>query len=154
MKDSGIEYQRRWREKNKDKIREYRKRWRSKNIEKIKEKESEYNRIYYINNRDSILKNKLEYQKTEKWAELMRIRVQNRRWKIRENSDWTINYNSTQKILKEQNFECSICFKNIKNRKTRHLDHIMPIAKWWVHSIKNVQWLCCKCNLKKWANIN
>jgi 5-methylcytosine-specific restriction endonuclease McrA len=44
---------------------------------------------------------------------------------------------------------CNYCLKDIILREDRHLDHIFPLSKWWLHTINNLQWLCVKCNLSK-----
>lgn len=110
---------------------------------------SNWNRNRYINNRESILENKKNWDQSIKWKELYRLYRSKKRALIRTTSDWTINYSSTIKILECQDYKCSYCWIDIYDRESRHLDHIHPLSKWWIHSIKNVQWLCCKCNLEK-----
>jgi 5-methylcytosine-specific restriction endonuclease McrA len=31
-----------------------------------------------------------------------------------------------------------------------HIDHIIPLSKWWPHSIWNIQILCPFCNMSKY----
>jgi len=116
-----------------------------KNKEKIKERA----RKYYKDNREQEINRVLKYIKTNKWAELNRIRSSDRRWKIKSTSDNTINIQATQKLLEEQWWVCNMCWIDITNRWERHLDHIKPLSKQWIHSIDNVQWLCVRCNLTK-----
>jgi 5-methylcytosine-specific restriction endonuclease McrA len=33
------------------------------------------------------------------------------------------------------------------------MDHVMPLSKWWINSIFNIQWLCASCNMKKHAKL-
>ena len=68
-------------------------------------------------------------------------------------SDWTINIEATTELLDKQWWVCNYCGIDIIDRTSRHLDHIYPLSKWGTHSIDNVQWLCCKCNLIKSDNI-
>lgn len=127
----------------KDKRGKYGVRSICKNCDKI------YNKDYYLKNKDKLIFNSIIYKKTNKWREIVRINNAHRRARIRTTSDNTISYNSLNNILKTQWYECTICSKCIKDRNTRHIDHIKPISKWWIHWIKNIQWLCCECNLRK-----
>ena len=105
-------------------------------------------REYYLSNKDK-WKNCWKYIPTEKNRERNRIQRAKRRALVKTIDDRTITYKSTQEILLKQNNKCVYCSLDITNRDSRHLDHIHPISKWWPHSINNVQWLCCRCNLKK-----
>jgi len=51
--------------------------------------------------------------------------------------------------IKKQNYNCNHCGINLNNVK-KHLDHIIPLSKWWKHKIDNVQYLCMHCNCSKW----
>jgi rubrerythrin len=88
-------------------------------------------------------------KRNPKRAEQVRIISANRRWKIKSTSDWTINIKATQELLENQGWVCNLCWVDITDRNSRHLDHIIPISKGWPHSIDNVQWLCASCNLSK-----
>lgn len=105
-------------------------------------------KIYYSNNKDKWI-NCWKYRTNEKAKEYYRVYWQNKRAKKRYLSDGTINVLSISELLQKQNNKCNICSKDISKRIERHLDHIYPLSKWWPHSISNVQWLCCKCNLQK-----
>lgn len=103
---------------------------------------------YYASNKDK-WKNCWKYIPTEKNRERNRIQRSKRRALVNGTADKTITYKSTQELLSKQNNKCNYCSIDITDRDSRHLDHIYPISKWWSHSINNVQWLCCRCNLKK-----
>ena|ERR1039457_3045819 len=45
-----------------------------------------------------------------------------------------------------QRGKCAICGKKLTNK---HLDHIVPLSKGGAHEIKNFQYLCPRCNLRK-----
>lgn len=104
---------------------------------------------WYQNNRDRLLEQHNNYAKTNKWLEVHRLCNARRRKETKKTCDKTINFDNAQSILIEQNYKCNYCSKDITEHKTRHLDHIIPVSKWWLHTIKNVQWLCIKCNLSK-----
>lgn len=115
--------------------------------------QSIYNQKRYINKKDIIIIKKNKYDNSEIWKELSRIRRAKRRALINNTCDNTINYKLIINLLKQQNYKCNYCWKDILKHNSRHLDHIYPLSKWWIHSIKNVQWLCCKCNLEKYNKI-
>lgn len=105
-------------------------------------------KIYYSNNKEK-WGNCWKYRTTDNAKEYYRLYNANKRAKKRTLSDGTITLSALSIILVQQGWKCNICNLDIKERKSRHLDHIYPISKWWMHSINNVQWLCCKCNLQK-----
>lgn len=87
----------------------------------------------------------------EQRRELHNAQDSKRRCIIRKSYDWTITQKSLIKLLEHQKYKCNICKISIKHKK--HLDHIMPLSKWWKHTIFNIQYLCPQCNLKKHAKI-
>tara|TARA_R110001599_G_scaffold81062_1_gene218876 strand:- start:191 stop:649 length:459 start_codon:yes stop_codon:yes gene_type:complete len=56
------EYNKEWRENNKEKIEEYKKKWSENNKEEIKENKKKY----YENNKEKIIEQQKEYQKINK----------------------------------------------------------------------------------------
>lgn len=121
------------------------------------EKERDTKRIYMSINREKfkpyITEYLKEYYSTSHWKEKKRI-IDSKR---RAQKLWTLAENITQEfldtILYKQDSKCNICWCSISDRKERHLDHIHPLCKWWTHTKDNLQWLCIKCNLKKWWKI-
>jgi len=112
-----------------------------------------WNKERYINKKDEIREKQISYKKTEDWKELIRLSKSKRRANIKNTSDNTITLKNTKELLEKQDYKCNFCKIDIKDRSIRHLDHIYPLSKWWIHSINNVQWLCCKCNLEKYNKI-
>ena len=132
-------------------ISEYRKdkRWKYGVRSICKLCQSKYNKDRYIKNREKITYIKKIYQQSEKGKEKNRLARSKRRKLVNWTCDKSINYNSTQAILKKQEYRCLFCDKDITKHESRHLDHIIPLSKLGKHIIQNVQRLCCKCNLSK-----
>lgn len=149
-----------WKKENKDKIKWVAKIWYDKNREAINKKTREY----YQNNKDIILPKIYEYkrnnpEKVKLWNkkdyinnyERFVLDRKIRKHKTRAVTDWTINTKSLKELMKNQNSECVMCKceLDIEIKYSVHLDHIIPISKWWLNTIWNVQYLCSKCNLSK-----
>ena len=121
--------------------------WRDKNKEKI----SIYNKKYSVDNPG------IKAKHNRKWRlknfEVRRLYSSKYRALKRTTEDWSITINNTKNILDKQWWACNICWLDIIERTSRHLDHIHPLSKWWTHTIDNVQWLCIHCNLVKSDNI-
>ena len=123
----------------------------------------DYSNEYKVKNKDRVIEYKKIYDLEYYTRELVRLRTRinwhKRRLKIKEWNDWTIDIKSVLLLLEKQNYRCPICWISLENLQNimrtwrisdwKHLDHIIPLCKWWFHSINNVQWLCYKCNLSK-----
>jgi len=97
---------------------------------------------------------KQEYRTTYKWSEGRRLERSRERAKAYNVIIEDIGIKAIEKLLMKQSFECAECWKDLSDRNKRHLNHIKPLAKWWIHWIDNLQWLCIKCNLEKWDIYN
>jgi len=139
---------------NKPSRKEYMKSYHNKHYNK--ENRAEYWKIYKKNNYERIAIKNYKYSKTINWKERHRINQIKRRKLARLTDDWTININSITILLQKQNNKCNICWCKLSLSywitriiDWKHIDHIVPLSKWWRHSIDNIQWLCYKCNLSK-----
>jgi len=153
-KEQRKEYNKKYRENNKDKIAKQKKEWNEKNKDKIKEQRKEYKKEYYENNKDKIK----EYYENNKDKILEQA---SKRGKEYYNSD--VGY-KTKRIyawkgrgvicddfesLYEYYINCNNCEEcNIElvkgdigvNKKCLDHDHLTG-------KFRNV--LCCSCNVKR-----
>lgn len=102
-----------------------------KRRENNQDKKHKYYIKYYSNNKEKFIFNRRK--------RISRIIIVN---------DNTINQKVVYDLLEQQWFKCKLCNCDLRN-VIMHLDHIIPISKWGVHSITNIQRLCRTCNLKK-----
>lgn len=94
----------------------------------------------------------IEYKKSER-HKLNKLNDKHKRRQYTKHSDWTVTQTALDNLLLNQGCLCNVCEKNIANRSDRHLDHVYPLSRGWLHTISNLQWLCVKCNLKKWNRL-
>lgn len=67
------------------------------------------------------------------------------------NADGNHTAEDTEAILKRQKFKCAECGVSVKKKEDRHVDHIIPLSKGGTNWPRNLQILCCDCNLHKAA---
>lgn len=87
------------------------------------------------------------YFKTEAGLLKARLNVQNRRAQKIKTDDGTVTTDSIKHMILDQNSVCAIC--SISLLYSFDIDHIRPLSKGGIHSIKNIQILCPKCNRSK-----
>lgn len=107
--------------------------------------------LYYQREKSKIERRVHLYRKEH--PEMRRICSANRRAREVATMDGTVTVEAITRLLIKQGYKCLICSINIKDRTLRHLDHIKPISRGGEHTIKNVQWLCKKCNQSKGNSI-
>lgn len=111
---------------------------------------TQYNKEYYKKNNEKLKTYRKEYYKTIDWKNTTRNYSRRRRaLKKWVSVDNTVTQENLNILLDNQNNNCIYCKCDISNNSSRHLDHIYPLSKWWLHTISNLQWLCIQCNLRK-----
>lgn len=119
-------YQDEYRQKNRTRINEQKIRHYEANKERIRQQQKDY----YQNNKDDFV-----------------IYSENRRSR-KQNAAGSHTCDQALGLLTAQNYKCVNCKCCLKRNK-KHLDHIVPLALGGSNDIKNLQWLCAKCNLSK-----
>jgi len=121
--------------KDSEKLKEYLRQYREKNKERIRQQRKETDTLYYLKNKEQIIKKNARYRKTPQGKKSRRIE----RWKHQgiqcdeewdEVDDWYMNTST-----------CDICEKIFKNSTDKCLDHDHTLAGYNIRGI-----LCKKCN--------
>lgn len=154
----------RWADANKDKIADKGRRWIKSNPERKKENDKRW-RIAHPEH--IAMKNKtyktlhaarlspIAIARTKQWcldnperAKALRAKVtRDRRARIKELGGEPYTVTEVNKLLELQSWKCTNCNGSLK--KSRELDHNMPIALNGKNELANFQWLCMPCNRKK-----
>ncbi len=159
MNAQRAEYRRKWRANNKERDRQNDRNYKQKNKAKILERQRERyhadpdkHRAYQVNyNKKNLVKEKKKIY-FAKWSKenrhLLRIKEGKRR-ALEYGANGEHTHEQAKQILINQNYKCANCLCCIKERSSRHLDHIMPLSKGGTNYISNIEWLCKSCNLRK-----
>lgn len=145
-----VEYQRAYREENKESLaasklayylenREKFDQWRRDYIERNRDQIKIMKRAYVLANRVSIRDYQRCYQNT-------------RRAKVAENGG-SFTVEDVNRLYFLQKGKCASCIKKLKTdgRDRFHVDHVMPVALGGSSNPENLQLLCPGCNRKKSA---
>ena len=135
---SKAECQKRWREKNKERLKEYMKEWREKNKERLKE----YNKEWKNNNKDYWRDYLEEYSKTQTWRANNLATAYRQHDRIANRGESTL----TPEWIIENIFSkpCHYCGKSDWTKiGCDRKDSSLP------HTPDNVVPCCCECNKKK-----
>jgi 5-methylcytosine-specific restriction endonuclease McrA len=154
-----LEYQRRYREENKEKVRACKRKYRQENKEKIKEKDA----LYYKENREQIRKRTANYVATHraeararsaKWyAENpergkanARVSGHRRRAKIAKVGG-KFTKEDIRNLYVTQGACCFYCSTSIE--EGYHIEHMTPISRGGTNGLDNVCLACAPCNRSK-----
>ena len=159
--------------KNRAKILAYQKKY----VKEHKEKVLKYQRKYYLKNAKILRKryakrikidherwrsrpeNRLKintrvsaYYKTPHGLLVAKNNFHIRRARKKSSADGTITVPILKELMISQNNTCKLCtarFSSTFRFAKPHLDHIIPLSRGGAHSLRNIQWLCAKCNREK-----
>lgn len=123
------------------------KKWKLDNRKKILQSYKEYHK----KTKEKIKLRCKEYNQRPEVKYANRIRSSKRRRKLNVVSDGTVTIVATLQLMESQKWKCKICGCYLRWIEY-HLDHIIPLARWWLNSINNVQRLCKHCNLTKFIH--
>lgn len=135
-------HQRRYRERNTDKIAAYERSYYEKNKDKL----NAYQRIYHERNKDKIAIRARNYRSSH--MAQARVRDQNRRARKRLGAG-SASPDIISRLLCLQRGKCVCCRRKLA--AGNHLDHVIPLALGGPHTDDNLQLLCPNCNRKKRA---
>ena len=93
-----------------------------------------------------------KYRQRKEFSIQDRTYKHSRRARIKSSCDGTISKEFLQTLLVKQNHLCYYC-NTALNKGNTHLDHYIPISKGGAHSVGNVVFACCSCNLAKGAKV-
>jgi hypothetical protein len=133
---------------NPEYYREKHKRAYNKNKEEIKAKAREYRKTHKLDKEKNKERAK-RFSKTEKWKLNSKKYNSNRRILLRWIKEhWNFTYDEWINLCNKYWNICLCC----KKQEKLTIDHIIPISKWWLNTIDNIQPLCFSCNSSKRAN--
>lgn len=148
-----------YRAANVEKLRAWHKKHRAENREVLKAKD----KAYYKKNKAILIQKMVEYNRKNKEAYLERMRrwrknnpekvqvwVRNRRLKVK--NVWH-KIADIERMLTAQSGKCIYCRVDITERKSREVDHIIPVSRGGTGDPRNLQLLCVSCNRKKRAQL-
>lgn len=132
-----------WAERNPDRKRAHAQKWRDANPEQWRE-----------SNRRSKVANQQKYtdrQRADYAINPEKYRtVERKRRAQMHGSDGTHTAADLKEILEAQGHRCAYCRADLK-RATKHVDHIVPLARGGSNGRANLQYLCAPCNHSKSA---
>jgi 5-methylcytosine-specific restriction endonuclease McrA len=110
---------------------------------------AKYIKEYTNNNRDKRSKYIKEYQKTEKGKLSNKLNNQNRRYKKKYNTNPGNRLTTAQIEYLTEVYKHCAYCNTELTSENTHIDHIHPLSKDGSHSIDNVVLACKDCNLQK-----
>ena len=145
---TAAERQRRYRERNAEKVRESQQRWLAANPERRRE----IARAFYLRNReesmarsiawraanlDAARRHRMESHYRNYAKDIMRMSA--RRAHVRA---FVVTDKDVRRLMSQACAECG-------SSRSLHVDHIVPLSRGGRHAIGNLQMLCQSCNLSK-----
>lgn len=160
------QYQRLWREKNKEKVRQYRKEEHARNKEAYQERyrqwiadHPEYTREWRAKNPDKVSQYNQTRHQVRKGTPEYRLMMKevSLRYKARKRNATIIEPVDVAAIWLRDKGRCQLCGKPIRtdvypnHREYATLDHIVPLYVGGIHAERNLQLAHRGCNARKGA---
>jgi len=142
--DVKKEYSKKYRKTHKEKRKKYDKEYHKIHKEERNKCSKKYRKIY----KKKVKEYNKKYLQTEKGKLIKLVNNVKRRAQKIATEDNTINYETLNKLLQQQNNKCPYCGESFE-KVVKHLDHKIPYARGGTHTIKNVHYVCKYCNLSK-----
>lgn len=129
-------------------LEHHRERGRLYNKRKNREQTNAWFRDWYARNPEKRRK-RLSYAKRWRKQNPERTASYANQWRARrKGAGGRHTAQEARDLLKHQKYRCAFCRADLrKTKKTR--DHIIPLSKGGTDDIKNIQWLCQRCNSRK-----
>lgn len=164
-KDCDVEYNRLYRQRNRDKVNAAKRKWAADNKDSKAEQDKKYrllnqekiakrNKQWRIKNSDYTKEKALAWRTANKqrkaitdraWAQNNKENVRNislrRRARLFQNGIYRV---TKQDIIRLLNAGCMYC-----GNPAQHVDHVIPVSRGGTHSIGNLTGACASCNLSK-----
>lgn len=137
---TAAERQRRYRERNAEKVRDSQQRWLAANPDRRKE----VARNHYLRNADAEKARNMEWRRKnpEAWRRISNASEERRRAQKAKAGIFDISPKDLRRIYSQP---CAACGAT----EGQTMDHIIPLARGGRHSIGNLQTLCGACNYSK-----
>ena len=139
-----LEYNRLWQVEHRERILELKKNWRDKNKPKL----AEYKKRYCRENKELICENVKEWRKTEKGKACVQ-RANMLRYVREIGTVNTLTFNEWQDILEDYNYKCAYCGREFNSSSMPTRDHVIPLSRGGNNTKENIKPACKSCNSKK-----
>ncbi len=144
------EYNSKWRKENREHVQQYAKSYRQTNIERKKM----LDRLWSQSNKHKVNANSRRYrenhpekvaaikkEQAKRHPEVVKNAGMRRRARLANNSVYVVTKKDIVRIMRDP---CIYC-----GAPSRHIDHVIPIAKGGAHKVGNLAPACQKCNQSK-----
>ncbi len=137
------EYQKRYRAENADKVKDWNKAWREANKDRLQEYMREYEPKWRAANSEK------RRAAVKRWRQKNPKRAHHstqRYWARKHGAEGSHTFSQKQGLLRKQGHRCFYCGESLAEY---HADHFIPLSKGGSDYIENIRMACPPCNLSK-----